>query len=69
MNSLRMYVQDAVGEKYCFTLATKRDGAESSFRSHAKWWIRTGYKSAPVGRQPCFPCKIVVEQYEDETSS
>lgn len=69
MNSLRMYVQDAVGDKYCVTFATNREGVESSFRKHARWWIKTGYKSTPIGRQPCFPCKIMVEPYNDESSA
>lgn len=68
MNSLRMYVEGATGEKHLFTCATNRDGQESSFRKHAAWWIRTGYKSSPVNSQPCFPCKIVVEPYQDDTS-
>lgn len=68
MNSLRMYVLDAVGDKFLFTLATNREGQVSSFRRHASWWMRTGYKSAPVGRQPCFPCSVVVEEYQDSTA-
>ncbi len=68
MNSLRMYVEDAVGGKFLFTCATNREGQAEAFRRHANWWIRTGYKSSPVQSQPCFPCKIVIEPYEDNTA-
>ena len=68
MNSLRMYVEDAVGEKFLFTFATNREGQAEAFRRHAAWWLRTGYKHSPVQSQPCFPCKIVVEPYNDETA-
>ena len=67
MNSLRMYVLDATGEKHCFTCATNREGLADAFRRHAKWWTRTGYKSGPVGSWPCFPVKIIIEEYQDST--
>lgn len=68
MNSLRMYVQDVTGDKYLFTCATNREGQESSFRKHAAWWLRTGYKSSPARNFPAFPCAVVVEPYQDETA-
>lgn len=68
MNSLRMFVMDAVGDKYLFTCATNREGQASQFRKHARWWLRGGYKSAPTDKWPCFPCQIVVEEYQDETA-
>lgn len=64
-----MFAEDAVGDRFLFTCATNRDGQEAGFRRHAAWWLRTGYKSAPRGRQPCFPCKVVVEPYQDDTSA
>lgn len=65
MNSLRMFVQDAVGDKYLFTCATNREGQAKAFRRHANWWLKTGYKDSPVNRQPCFPCTIIIEPYQD----
>lgn len=55
------YVEDAMGLKYCFTVADV--GYEKDFRKHAKWWMRTGYKTIPVTdpRAPVKPFKIVVE--------
>jgi len=68
MNSLRMYVEDAAGGKYLFTCATNREGQENAFRKHASWWIKTGYKHSSIESQPCFPCKIVIEPYQDKTA-
>jgi hypothetical protein len=68
MNSLRMYVADVLGMKYIVTYANNRPGQAEGFRRHAKWWIRTGYKMSPLNRQPCFPCKVVVEPYQDDTA-
>lgn len=68
MNSLAMWVEDAVGDRYCVTFAKNREGQEASFRKHARWWMKIGYKSNPIGRQPAFPCKIVVEPYMDKSS-
>lgn len=67
MNSLRMYVEDATNQKYIFTCATNREGQRESFKKHARWWIRSGYKQTPIEKQPAFPCKIVIEEYQDET--
>lgn len=55
------YVEDAVGQKYCFTIADS--GYEPDFRKHAAWWMRTGYKSIPASdpRAPCKPFRVVVE--------
>lgn len=66
MNSLRMYVQDAVGTKFLFTCANNRPGQAEQFRKHAAWWIKTGYKKTPVEKQPAFPCSIIVEPYQDQ---
>lgn len=68
MNSVCMYVKDAVGDKYLFTCANNTPEHVASFRKHATWWKKTGYKSAPVNRQPCFPVEIVIEEYQDKTS-
>lgn len=68
MNSLRMYVEDITGDKFLFTCATDREGQADAFKRHAAWWLRTGYKHSPVQSQPCFPCKVVVEPYNDETA-
>lgn len=68
MNSLRMYVEGATGEKHLFTCATNRPGQAEAFRKHAAWWLRSGYKQTPVARQPCFPCRIVIEPYQDQTA-
>lgn len=66
MNSLRMYVEDALGDKFLFTCASNRPGQAESFRRHARWWLRTGHKRSKNG--PCFPCKVVVEPYQDDSS-
>lgn len=68
MNSLHMRVVDATGGEFLSTFATNRPGQAESFRKHAAWWLRTGYKSAPVARQPAFPCHVVVTEYQDATS-
>jgi hypothetical protein len=68
VNSLRMYVEDAVGDKFLFTCATNRPGQAASFRRHANWWLRRGYRHTVTSRQPCFPCKVVIEPYQDDTA-
>lgn len=68
MNSLRMFVEGSTGEKHLFTCATNRPGQAENFRKHANWWMRTGYKSNPVDKQPCFPLRIVIEEYQDDTA-
>lgn len=69
MNSLRMYVEDAVGGRFLFTCATNRPEQKESFRRHARWWINSGYRQTPVAKQPAFPCRIVVEEYQDDTAT
>ena len=69
MNSLIMYVEDVVGGKYLYTIATNREGQKESFYKHARWWLRTGYKYNKIQHQPCFPCKIVIEEYQDKTAT
>lgn len=68
MNSLRMYVEDAIGCKFLFTLASNREGQEKSFRNHATWWIKKGYRYSKVEFQPAHPCRIIVEPYQDQTA-
>lgn len=68
MNSLRMYVVDKIGDKFLFTTATRRPGQEAAFRKHARWWMGGGYRVSPINKQPCHPCRIVIEIYQDETS-
>lgn len=69
MNSVRMYVKDAIGAKYLFTCATNRAEQISNFRKHANWWIKSGHKYSPIEKQPCFPCEIIIEKYQDETAN
>lgn len=68
MNSLRMYVEDATGDKYLFTCANNREDVAKRFRSHAMWFIRHGHKHNPPHRQPAMPCKVIVEAYQDATA-
>ena len=68
MNSLRMYVEDALGRKYLFTCANNREDVEKRFRSHAMWFIRRGYKHSPLNRRPVMPCRVIVEAYQDATA-
>jgi len=65
-----MYVEDAVGQKYCFTVAENTDKNKSDFRKHAAWWKRyvrshdgqKAYRNTTAG-SPCFPVKTVIEEY------
>ena len=66
--SVAFYVEDAIGDKFLFTIA--ESDYEAAFRKHAAWWI--GYRTRPAAhkdkdsagnaiRQPVKPCKIVME--------
>lgn len=56
------YIEDALGQKYCYTIADV--DYEPAFRKHAAWWKRTGYKTIPTSspRAPVKPFRVVVER-------
>lgn len=70
-------VVDATGDLFCVTFAKNTDAHVAAHRKHAAWWL--GYVRTAAGRKaynattrggPCFPCRVVVEPYDDgETPS
>ena len=69
-NSVLVYVEDAVGHKYCYSASDL--AYEAQAKKHARWWMRQrrwlGFdgKSLPMG--PCRPLKLVVERYYNASS-
>lgn len=66
MADCAFYVEDAVGDKFLYTVAD--ESYEPQFRKHANWW--KGYMRYPGQRlrwdgkpvpKPCFPVRTVVE--------
>jgi len=63
-STLCAYVSDACGDKYLFTVSDDTPEHRKRFRDHARWWMKSGYKTAPPNKQPAFPCRIVFEPNE-----
>jgi len=63
-----MYVEDALGKWFLVTYTVNSRGNAEGFRRSARLWVRGGYKRAKPDHWPCFPCKIVVEPYQDDSS-
>ena len=64
MADCAFYVQDACGDKFCYTVAD--ESYAPKFRKHAAWWkrhARTAAYRQKVGpmRAPAFPVKVVIE--------
>lgn len=65
-------IADATGDLFCVTFAENTDEQIAAHRRHAAWWQR--YVRTAAGREayrktarggPCFPCRLVVEPYDD----
>lgn len=69
-NSVVVYVQDAVGDKWCWSASDLK--YEESAKKHARWWMRQrcflGFDGKPLPMGPCRPFKLVVERYYDASS-
>lgn len=55
--SAAFYVQDAMGDKFLFTIADA--DYEAQFRKHARWWTASGWKQSRAN--PVKPFSVVVE--------
>ena len=69
MNNVRMFVRDAVGELFCYTVADNKPEPIASFRKHAAWFKRYAGSHegraalAKRGKYPCAPFQTIVEPY------
>ncbi len=68
MNSVCMYVLDAVGRKWLLEFSTNDPSIKASFRKNAQWWMRGGFRKSKPEHQPCLPCRLVLEEYHDDTA-
>jgi hypothetical protein len=65
-------IADATGDLYCVTFAENTPEQVAAPRRHAAWWqrwARTAAAREAFRRNhrggPCFPCRVVVEPYDD----
>lgn len=70
MNSVKLYVRDAVGVEFLVTFTANTPENIASFRNHVKacqrYWRTAEYrKKVDPLRWPCFPVKVCIEPYED----
>lgn len=73
MDSVALFVRDAVGVEYLHTYTDNTPENVAKFRKHVAWWKR--YVRSPAGRkaynvtavgQPCFPVTTHVEPYDSK---
>ncbi len=70
MNSVHLFVKDAVGNIFLSTFTANTSDAVSDFRKHVasckRYWKTKAYRDkVPSYRWPCEPVEIFVEPYED----
>lgn len=72
MNSVKLFVRDAVGAEFLTTFTANTPENVSKFRRHAascqRYWRTPEYRSKvdPI-RWPAFPVTVHVEEYEDKS--
>lgn len=70
MNSVHLFVLDAVGTQYLDTFTANTAENIASFRAHVtsckRYWKTAEYrKRVPPTRWPCEPVTICIEPYQD----